>query len=743
MSSNDIGKKKRLQYVYNTYFRSDISMSELHRRISGDKGQDTKPFLILQDDSVSVERRTLDTWFKDGKPVPRPSVIRAICTAFARHFVYHNKTSNKDTLDADAREKSKALFEYIENMKGSPLSILFDHNLPFFELSFEHEETICSKHEHGQADNPFSKLAGAIGYEPTAREYLRGGEPKHWGVLRQVAIERPAERDLLELLNAGQQLIVLTGAAGDGKTTILKRVAMASRQHGRRVFWANALNRKPFPSLPSCMGNADVPTCIFIDNADMATGYPYLEEDLTNYQNLQIVLCARTHCWLQKSISFSRYSSIEITTLSENESEEIAKKILKYKATDRETDVATLVTDIRTSVASDEPHLLAAMMTATRGIAFPQIVESMITQFVEAEDDLALRVIACGSLIHELSGGKVGRITHRLFKKIIHDNTTANRHSEYLKYMKRISGEIVQINISDHSYGEYDLRHPYITQSVLNYFYGLDYGKPIKNGDALAYDLCTIISSDMSPEVVENIKNNNGLHRNYSYKICTMLILLDTNIYRCIPRIICRDVYRYFIDRFGNTEHEKTLRAYCLFMWACAEINSPSKGSEDNNSRLLHNSLFEEAVRIDHDFSQAWLKWADVAERDGHIGDFLYPEQDSAGWIFRKAWESGVRDANLLQHWAEFEDRRGNLGDFNEPENHTACWIFRKAWESGIRDANLLLHWARFEEKRGNIGDLSAPDKYTSCWILHSSGHRKASIVLSRLESTLTGEVNS
>lgn len=96
------------------------------------------------------------------------------------------------------------------------------------------------------------------------------GHQATWGDLRfEFDQERESYRNLQNISQAsgGEALIVLSGEAGSGKTTGLRRVAFNLAQVGRPCFWHRAIGRIRIDALKAVAEASNEPIFLFIDNA--------------------------------------------------------------------------------------------------------------------------------------------------------------------------------------------------------------------------------------------------------------------------------------------------------------------------------------------------------------------------------------------------------------------------------------------------------------------------------------------
>ncbi|MGK7870772.1 hypothetical protein [Falsiroseomonas sp. E2-1-a20] len=638
------------------------------------------------------------------------------------------------------------LAEFVLAGRGSPYLILNEGSrFPALELGFEH----LSELPDASLPAPGFAGLGAFKGNQQAKLYLQGsqleGQPEEWAVLRHVAIERPAELELLTAVEEGSRLNLLTGAAGDGKTTMLLRLGMRLRELRWRVFLVRRLPRRtPFPAMPD-FGTSGVRTCVIIDNADQAEGFHQLENDLAAQPALSVVLGARSHRWQRRSSEFERLREIHLPRLSEMEMAPLADAIVRHGAAQPAAASDVVQARIAASVSGEYPHLLAAMLAATRGKSFDACIESMIEDFHQAGDDWALKLVAGFSWLDELSGGHAGRISHHILRATLRYNFKRLEGREpdagfIAKAITRISSEVVPLHAegaTKSAGSEYDVRHPDIARLVLRRVYGWNQEGQPANLSLLCEDLGLAAQDEVDMDVAEghSKRSNNWRTRASSQG----LRLLDSRHQdrKRICREFGRALLRSIVDRLGFYPEERYLATGLLRAWARAERHHPTAGEpfRYDGARYL-DALYEEALDRQPDAAKATrFQWVQELWhiRDNVEADRRTSVQDETAandeavpysyrWLARQVWEDGSRGSiRFVSPWIREEVSVGNIGSAADPSRYTARWIARAAWKDGVQDEQFLTTWMRLEVEKGEIGKGADPPEYSARWIARAA----------------------
>lgn len=575
MTSDELARKHRLKYLVDVYF-PHLKYADLHRRMAGDQPSDDARGLYRVPDELLLKPgeqwhgsyRTFATYLEPPpKPGPPDKLVAALCLVLVRDFLRSTPPDKISSPKEDALKQ--ALFQYVTKGERGPFAILRGAETLGQELDFQY---LLPLPRNAPADSPFGVLAD-LQPCPMASLFLQGAPPDDWAVLRHVAIQRGCESQLLSTLQRGAPLVVVTGAAGDGKTTVLKRAGMTLREMGWRVFFSNAPVRAEFPKLPHLAGR-DTRTALLVDNADLARGFPDLRDDIQKNSHLHVVLCSRAYNWHRKRFDLGKVIRIEVPRLDKSEVTKLASTIVKYGAAGSKVTQNEVEARIVESVSSDHAHLLAAMLSATKGKSFQAIIEDMIHDFKKAEEDWVLRFVACGSIMNEVSNDRLSRLPETSLLACARgrhrgDNRRRESRDEIQRQIARFSSEVIPIRAPGMT--EYDLRHPDICRAILSLFYGFD-GQELDSPQAFAEDLCEI-GQDEIAAALPHLAQWHGRFRPYIARVAQFLLRPPRYTKHPFPPDVERTLVNTLIPHIGHFPKERELKGNLLIDWASAEIS--------------------------------------------------------------------------------------------------------------------------------------------------------------------------
>ncbi len=610
-------QKQRLIYVRIFYFPHLVN-AELHRRLSGHGKPDLLPPAELMahgEERWPGSERSLGFYFELDGQAPSLEFIRKACRIFARDWI-HRKRSPAKIDDIAA-----ALENYVVNGVDGPYAALRGDSFADLELAFEHELSLPVE-EPKKLSGPFSQLGDMLHQEPlnaAARTFLRGGGPDDWSVVRQVAVPRFAENKILSaLLNDGVRLVTLTGAAGDGKTTILKRVAMTLRRQGWRVFFCVA-RRRPFPNLPR-FEPSEHRTCILIDDADQAANFDRLEDDLARNPQVAVVLAARAYNWVRKRWNFRNAFPVGVERLHPSEFDSLASAIFKHAAADAGVPIEEIKKRISDSVRGQHPHLLAAMISATKGKAFKAVITDMISEFEKEGDAWILRAIAVGIMVSELGRGRISRLPYGLLRAVISAQLkqTAPSIPEGEHIRRKLREWQSELTLRRIGYfqitSECDLRHPDIADIVLEQAYGCRWHEGvIERAELFASDLSELASIEVNGQFSKKDPPNERW-RPYLARAAAQMMFGDSP-----PDFLWvgHQVISSLIELLGHYPEDRAVKRWLYTILGRALMAHETPNEMDDQGRRPADLAFEQALDLSDamTLSDTWLRWIDAAVR--------------------------------------------------------------------------------------------------------------------------------
>ena len=197
----------RIRYLRERYF-SEMPADTLHAKIAAE---------------VKVSKKTVENWLagKPSKINPRYAAEPAAALFAAKH------TKNSERVQV----VKAGLTNFILNGAPSPFVLLSGHEAEFgLQLTVEHLLPFIGEVRAKELSSKTISLDDWSDVKElrAAQAFLRGGTPTDWATVNAVAIERPEEQDLLDA-TFRSQIVILTSAAGDGKSTMLRRLRVEAQ----------------------------------------------------------------------------------------------------------------------------------------------------------------------------------------------------------------------------------------------------------------------------------------------------------------------------------------------------------------------------------------------------------------------------------------------------------------------------------------------------------------------------------
>jgi hypothetical protein len=555
------------------------------------------------------------------------------------------------------------------------------------------------------------------------------------------------------------------------------RLAQRLFDKGWRVFFKHERQFDAIWSWP--LGKDSTNTVLFIDRAEGTRDLRSLHSWVANNPQLRIVMAAREIDWTQRGFALHAeyHKHFPLGRLQPDEIGSLAALLVTFQAVDPPQTIPELRQLLHQSVHESEyPHMLAAVMTASRGTDFKHVLASLVEHFPYSSLLKWTALCASGSS----SASVRTYATRRLFSALHCGDASEPIETGAGKFEaahRQVRSEIVLIHGD-----RYDLRHPDITRFVLQHYYEADAAGVLRKTSELEDDLYAILRAVVRIRLHENYERfKRGLPDSYIYEIPRSWWSSPMAPDHEVGRQLYQDVH----DRLGFLKADRRLCANILFDWMSLEASlSPDnhKGIQVQEKWLpalvdilsqaltpLLGSKSDEEEETSDLLFKAYDRWISFAMRQGRIGKLEAPEVGTIRQIFRAQWEThggrlrgstmlfwlmkndhgleGLGSANapkpytirglcrallqdrerinpqILSQWAQLETKHGNYGEIKEPAEGTARWIFRAAWSEAERLCNsqLIVHWAKMEADAKNLGDDIAPEPHTARWIFRAA----------------------
>lgn len=593
------------------------------------------------------------------------------------------------------------------------------------------------------------------------RRYLQGGSCS-WPLIFASAQYTPVKRDIVnELKNIVESengVTVLSGAGGEGKTTILMQLCAELYLAGTTAVY----------HIPSSRGydKYDIPdnvaTCVYVVDAPANTTAFKRFLSKAVKEGLTVVVAIRSNEWaIIKDSLFDDISrsirEIEMPKISRSEAKSFAGYIKNHIYWVRRSALELEKLFFKDSYGFLYASMLMAIYNAD---SLEKIAKEIVEKISEFENgEITLKILAA-IVFAEQAGTGIGTRTYRtLCRRFDIDDKSAKF------YLRK---EVVLNGTS------YQTRHESISQLFFKYLFAneeddflyeeeqeeviiaildeywkkiAESAKDYKPTDISVIELSSLFVKAFSvidyPETQNFLKQRllESCKQHGLAAIGRVYHHLDSDAVKTDLALECFDrklplweVYRHWLKNKASEvesvdtviEHVKTL---CLEMDAPENIwNLWTDLLEQNHQHSVTTieeirEIYKLGVKKLSNNGHWWIAWASFEERHGNLGDVN--TEYSVRWLLREGCNCAPENPHLWVKWADVEVECGNLGD---PETkYSARWVAKEGCAK-VRNTHLWIKRAELEERAGNIGYIETEDcargiLYMGCRVFHQSTH--------------------
>ena len=680
--------------------------------------------------------------FRNDIPVDLPSSHTKILTRLLKnngHFVSHEELyhalTGLDPFKGDTSWKTNLSNKFTRNKPNDKgLLVRVPEIEPFFEksksqigggykISVPEESIIDTTHISANSWDEYRDIWHSMKYwenqqkkarvsdqdwlSKKAKLYLQG-EQCSWPLIFASSQYAPVKRDVVnELIDAIENeigAIVLTGAGGEGKTTVLMQLCAELYSAGKNVLYHAPTHKYDIPD--------NVIDGIFlVDNPANTSDFKNFLTKATK-EGLTVVIASRSNEWaaLKETLFDDTRRSvkeIELPKISVSESKAFAQYIKTHIHW-----IKRSVVELEKLFFKDSYGFLYAsmLMAIYNADSLEKIAAEIIERISKFENgETTLRVLAA-FVFAEQAGTAIGTRTYRSLCK--HFSVDDRDVKYYLRKEVVLNGTV------------YQTRHESISQLFYKYLF--------KDGDWWSYlneeereDVIIAVLDVYLGEVEKASKDYrptdpraieiSGLFVQ-AFKVVDYEETQDFIIQRLFES--CQQHGLAVIDRLYH--HTKNDLIKNIVAQGCYERKLPVW----EVYRHWINSLMLDLDNISHVLEllshicldmeasvHLWLLWADIQEKAFNLQCGNYKE--SVQNIYVAGMEKFADTPHLWMNWAAFEIRTGNMGDPLLP--HSARWILREGCMRIPMDQHLWIKLAETEEAVGNVGSYDQP--YSSAWL--------------------------
>ena len=598
-----------------------------------------------------------------------------------------------------------------------------------------------------------ARLAEKDWLEKKVKLYLQG-EQCSWPLVFASSQYSPVEREVVDVLEEAIEnkngVIVLTGAGGEGKTTILMQLCVKLYNVGKNVLYHAPTHKYGIPD------NA-MNAIFFIDNPANTIEFKKFLARAT-MEGLTVVIAARSNDWVTlKETLFGdtkrSVKEIEVNKISVSESKVFAQYLKTHIFW-----IKRSYDELEKLFYKDSYGFLYAsmLMAIYNADSLEKISEEIIERITKFENgEITIRILAA-IVFAEQAGTAIGtRIYRELCKHFSADDRELKYHLKkevvlngtvYHTRHESISKLFYKYLFIDGDWWSYlnEEERENIIIAVLNVYLAEVEKSPkdYRPTDPRAIEIAGLLVESF--KIVENEETQKYIIqriiescKQHGHTIIDRVYHhLNNDIVKCDLAMKCYEqklpiweVYRHWLRYLLSVTTsintvDNYIKTLCLDMEAPVGIwevwlNLQEKNIQ-SNSELISKTreIYKLGLKVLSDNSHWWIACASFEERYGNLGDLDI--EYSARWLLREGCIYAQDDPYIWLKWAEIEIRMGNIGDYETP--NSAAWIFKEACIKRAIDFSgaIWIKWAdfsTFSDLDIKINDLDAwtPSKILKC----------------------------
>ena len=683
--------------------------------------------------------------FRNDAPVDLPASHKKILTSLLKnngHFVSHvalyfAMTGEEPNEDWDTSWKATLSNKFTRNKPNDKgLLVRVPEIEPFFEksksqigggykISVPEENIIDTSHISTNSWDEYRDIWHSMNYwesqqkkarasdqdwlSKKAKLYLQG-EQCSWPLIFASSQYAPVKRDVVnELIDAIENeigAIVLTGAGGEGKTTVLMQLCAELYIAGKTVLYHCDSSNFPKYDYPE-----NVIDAIFLVDAPSSTRefHNFLTKVIK--EGHTVVIASRSNEWatLEKALLDDTRRSIkeiELPKISDSESKAFAQYLKTHIHWIKRSSIELEKLFFKDSYGFLYASMLMAIYNAD---SLEKIAKAIIKRISEFENgETTLRILAA-IVFAEQAGTAIGTRTYRsLCRNFSIDDRDVKF---YLRKEVVLNGTV------------YQTRHESISQLFYKYLFKdgeLSYLNEEEREDVIIAVLDVYVSDVEKSTREYKPTDPRAIEISGLFVQAFKVVDYDETQVFIIQRLLesCQQYGHAIIDRFfhqlDNDNVKCDLAEKCyerkLPLWEVYRHWLQHLLSEEESFDVVNNYI--EPLCLDMDAPIGiWNLWIDLHEKNIQTDSASIHK---AREIYKLGLKTLAHNAHWWIAWASFEERQGNLGNINI--DYSARWLLREGCIYAQDNPHLWLKWADIEVKCGNLGDQET--RYSARWIV-------------------------
>ena len=485
----------------------------------------------------------------------------------------------------------------------------------------------------------------------------------------------------------GQRMALILGLSGEGKTTLLMRLAWALAESGYPVLWRHSgrvFNRSNY----DFRFEYDRPLILCFDQVDEEADLPILTRELVEHGIHFIILAtAQHHAWHNAEMdSFLRrhlyLKGFPLGKLTEKEVNDLldclaaANKLDALEKLSRSQQVRLFMDRLRA-----DGQLLPALLTIRYGAHdFEAIIESLLLKLRQRRDENFL-------FNAYINLSSIHRFGYGLSPSLLASMLDISEDEIRIRVQGPLDKELELLEVTESDERLYT-RHPLIADKAFKISlkrYWIDpHSIYIKFIQAIAETLRSntfqIRHRELLTSFIRKLKNDTAVIID---KILNKIdaVVIDDSTFWEIWGIVARTTGEAEKARvfFQKALKFTSKRAPILQAWGVME----SRLGKYEEAR----HLFEQAIQFDSNHAPSWQAWAIMERNLDNIKE--------ARELFQRGMEADPTDAYIWPPWALMEKEQGNIERARE--------LFQRGTEANPTDAYVWGAWASMEKEQGDI----------------------------------------